>query len=747
MNYKQLKLKKYLLLISMVFFISFWSHLVYMFYYHDSKKTPMKWWSISEWLIWDFPSLNPLKPLKWNNEYIVKLLYRSLLKYDYTKNKIVSDLADCKIDNLLEIECSIADNMYWSNGDKITINDILSTYNILQEYEINPVLYSLLNSSEIIKKENSIIFKNINKDINYLNIFFQPIISQKILDKIENENLNKSFSTSWQLYSWDFVLSKIENDRTINITNLYLNSNPFFINNTNIDTLILRLFPNTNSLLKNKQLVHIYSDENNLIWDSITRLENIKFKLPKFVWLFINKNKIRNKDLRNYILNKINRQNLINVLWSKQFKTIYNPFFNEIKIDNYVTEKNFGKMITELWYYKKDKIVEMLLPNNFNKYSNEVKIQQKTLTKEQIEKIVEKELETKTIELNDFQEKTNILIGPKYIEKYNFVTKWNILLTWKTSNNVENIYINDYKLSNYKKWDSKFYYRLKESYQNIQIWENNYKIFFEKEWKKELVDNIDLLYYNNQLLLDQEKTNFLENLYKINRIKELNKELEINNKIPINNAFLTKLNNLDEKLYYNIDLEELSLNLFFIEWQKELEQTAIFIKDSLYELSIKINLHPINSNQLSDIISNKNQYDLFLSWINLWVLNQNIFPYFHSSQSRNWPNFSNIKKTWLDIFLEEIKSSLQHNEFNIDRKNSILKILKEEQVVKTLFTPINNLLVSKNLINTNISSKIMNISDRKIIYNTIYTKEQQKINYNKKWFFDFINFLYKKLNV
>jgi hypothetical protein len=86
--------------------------------------------------------------------------------------------------------------MYWSNGDKITINDILSTYNILQEYEINPVLYSLLNSSEIIKKENSIIFKNINKDINYLNIFFQPIISQKILDKIENENLNKSFSTS-----------------------------------------------------------------------------------------------------------------------------------------------------------------------------------------------------------------------------------------------------------------------------------------------------------------------------------------------------------------------------------------------------------------------------------------------------------------------------------------------------------------------------------------------------------------------
>jgi hypothetical protein len=65
----------------------------------------------------------------------------------------------------------------------------------------------------------------------------------------------------------------------------------------------------------------------------------------------------------------------------------------------------------------------MLLPNNFNKYSNEVKIQQKTLTKEQIEKIVEKELETKTIELNDFQEKTNILIGPKYIEKYNFVTK------------------------------------------------------------------------------------------------------------------------------------------------------------------------------------------------------------------------------------------------------------------------------------------------------------------------------------
>ena len=122
------KLKKYLFLISIIFFIVSLSHLIYIYLHEDSRLIPVKWWTISEWLIWSFPSLNPLKKSSWNNKYIINLLYRTLLKYDLKEEKIVSDLANCDISNLLYVECYIKDNIKWSNGNNITREDIISTY-------------------------------------------------------------------------------------------------------------------------------------------------------------------------------------------------------------------------------------------------------------------------------------------------------------------------------------------------------------------------------------------------------------------------------------------------------------------------------------------------------------------------------------------------------------------------------------------------------------------------------------------
>jgi hypothetical protein len=44
------------------------------------------------------------------------------------------------------------------------------------------------------------------------------------------------------------------------------------------------------------------------------------------------------------------------------------------------------------------------------------------------------------------------------------------------------------------------------------------------------------------------------------------------------------LSNLDEKFYYNEKLEKYTINLYYISTEKELEQTAYFIKNSLLEI-------------------------------------------------------------------------------------------------------------------------------------------------------------------
>jgi len=50
-------------------------------------------------------------------------------------------------------------------------------------------LTSLLEETKIEYKENIIIFKNNKKDINFLNVFFQPILSKETINSLSKENI------------------------------------------------------------------------------------------------------------------------------------------------------------------------------------------------------------------------------------------------------------------------------------------------------------------------------------------------------------------------------------------------------------------------------------------------------------------------------------------------------------------------------------------------------------------------------
>ncbi len=758
---KILKLKKYLFLISILFLVVSLSHLVYLFLYSDSKVLPEKGGTVSEWLIWNFPSLNPLignsKDL--NNKYIVSLLYRSLLTYNSTSNKIESDIANCDISNLLNIECFINDNVYWSNWEEITIKDIVETYELLKNVEVNELSNSLLQNTEIISNNNSIIFKNENKDINFLNIFFQPILSSKTINSLSQENIYWNFPTHNWIYSWKYTIKNISSDKTIWVTSITLDKNQYN-KSWNIDKLILKIFPSVNNLLKNKELINIFNDNDNLIWDSIPRFNNHKYTLPQYVSLFINKDNIESLELRNYIFNKINRDNLLKILWTENFVKVLNPYLSDKSIKRELENKNFWELISWLWYSKKSKIIENYLPKKKEVYSKEVETKEldERKVEESLNDYLDKLKDTKDLKIDEFQEKSNHIVYPTFIDKYNFLTKDNLLLKWSAWENVEEVYINDYKLKNYNSWDQDFYYRLRESFWTITQWENTYKIYFVENWVKLLKEELIFLYYNNKDVLETEKRKFiiklltdkkkasLEEELKIEKENKIKEKKESEEKIEIDKELLKQLSNLNEKLYYNKDLEELSLDLYYTAWQKELETTANFIKDSLDEIWIKIELYPIPLTKLSTIVTNKESYDLLLTWINLWYFDYNIFPYFHSSQVKNWYNLANLKKTWLDILLEDTKSSLRSNKNLSTNKEKILEILKNQQVVKTLYSPKINLLIDKNIKNIKLSDKFTNKSDRKSIYNDIYIKEKRIINTENKWVMNFFSFLLEKLN-
>jgi len=120
-------------------------------------------------------------------------LYRSLLKYDYKQDKFISDLASCDIKNLTYIECYLNDNIKWSDGSPITINDIKTTYDIILSTDVNPIISSLLSETKIETKDNTIIFSNEKNDINFINVLLHPIVSEKVLNKVGKDQINSKF--------------------------------------------------------------------------------------------------------------------------------------------------------------------------------------------------------------------------------------------------------------------------------------------------------------------------------------------------------------------------------------------------------------------------------------------------------------------------------------------------------------------------------------------------------------------------
>lgn len=699
------KLKKYLFFISIVFLLLTSAHLIYSYIYFDSKEVPQKWGTISESFVWAFPNLNPLKYNIDYNAYVNHILFRSLLTYDSIENKIIWDLATCDISNLSKIECFLSDSIRWSDWENITVEDIASTYNILKETNINPTLKSALENIKITPKESSILFESATKDVNILNIFFQEILPKSIIEQIDIDKIDSSLSPENLKYSWKYKISKVDRDDTTWYTKIFLEKNNFYtLNSVYIENIILKFYNDIPTLLQQKDSINIFNDKKQLIWDSIPKLQNYKYILPQYISAFINKDRLKYPNLRNYILSNINSEWIVKALWDQNYKQIDSPFLNELKISTFSNNSTLDSMMKSLWYYKKQHYLDELS-------NNEYKVTENKTTSWAVEKNT-KVLIKNIITKENYNSKSKLIVSPDWVDKYNFITNSDILLEWKSNKNVTEVYINDYKLENYDINSEKFYYRLSLDIWNIKLWQNDYKIYFVENWKKIEKETISFIYDKNNDNHEKNETALIKKLNdkKIEAEKQKlaekkaeekkSEEKKINEETKQDKDEKEKkksedliqkqnlIKSLDDKFYYNKNYKAYILNLSYIEWSTQIDLAVEEVKKQLENSGIQIQ---INSVKLADIINqlkeNTEKYDILITWINLWYFDFNLSSYFYSGQISEWKNLSKLKNSELDNILEELKSSLPIKEKKIELEKNIIKILNSEAIFKPLYSP------------------------------------------------------------
>lgn len=217
------EIKKYLLFLVGFFCLVLVSHIVVLYFYSDAIEYPLPGGTVNIGIMGEKPTLNVLnfdtKIENDPNDTVLRFVYRGLLRFSPTDKKIVSDLANCDIENFPTVRCTLGQNAIWNDGTPITKNDVLKTYTTFKEAALNDYTKAQLSALDISENEESVVFRFKTRDITALQALFVPIIREKDFSEWWNGDINESLS-----FSGPYIFTSKENQKK----SIFLARNPYY---------------------------------------------------------------------------------------------------------------------------------------------------------------------------------------------------------------------------------------------------------------------------------------------------------------------------------------------------------------------------------------------------------------------------------------------------------------------------------------------------------------------------------------
>jgi ABC-type transport system substrate-binding protein len=383
-----------ILLITLGFIISTFLLSVFAVYSFEkiiSKENKIKNGGILiEGLYQEIETLNPFLVNNNAEKTIVNLIFDSLVRTDGNGNYEFELAKDIKeIYNGLKYEIELRDDIYWSNGSRITSEDVINTFEYLNKLS-NNYLQDYFSKIKIEKLDNKkILFTLPKKD----NLFIQKLSEIKIIPsevwskyKIEDfKNKNELIKISSGPY---FLSNEIIKD---NIVIYEFSKNKFYYPKPHLEKIYIYVFKDIKTAyyaLKTKKINSLGGLQPNYFEDNLSKEFKItSIVLPRVVAIFFNSKKIPS-NLNIEDLNKsLNKNELAKEVFSRYAEntdyffspSLQNLFVNfsnknenqNIELTKTTTTKDYEDLKNE----KKDikfENIELTVPDSFlfNKMAN-----------------------------------------------------------------------------------------------------------------------------------------------------------------------------------------------------------------------------------------------------------------------------------------------------------------------------------------------------------------------------------------
>lgn len=672
------------------------------FYFEHSDITPVEGGVYIEGAVGSADVINPLFIHQGTISHdITQLIFSGLTKYDPKTREIIGDIANFKASsNGKEYTFVIKENALWHDGEPITSDDVLFTYNDVIK---NPVFDgAILNYNDY---SGIAVTKIDERTVQFLleepDSFFLVKTTTGLLPKhiLENDSVEYMGSSPFNFMPvgsgrYKFIAQTNFGDHTEISLEAF---KEFYDQPPHIENILIKIFSNFDDLKKKLSDLDGVRNVPVEYTEKILSKSNMvleRYYLPQYVAVFMNNEspRLKNNRVRLALQLGTDKESLIQEI--DQTQAIDTPLLEidqESWIHQYSVNKANGALFDTEW-----KIPEKEEELECNEEDEECEITEEEEVEEEEEEVEEPTYINSPNEGKDFR-----------------TTDDKITITGTAPRDTKALIINDYELKKFTPGDSGWSYVASKEFENLVVGENVFEVYaIDYNENKELIDSITISYGTESTFFEEDK-------------KILAEENEIAIEIPVRE---------------NSKGEQMVLNLITSSRPDTYAKVAGIVKDQWKKIGVSVEVEVLDNGEFQQRMNNR-EYDLLIFGQNLGY-NLDAYPYWHSSQAKvGGLNLSQFKNFVADSLLEKARYETDE-EKRKSTLNNLQEIISQEVPAVFLYSPTYYFARSDKIQNAYFEN-LATISDRYACMETWYGKVNRTLKEGTN-VFTFVSWLIKQ---
>lgn len=273
---------------------------------------------------------------------LVQLIYGGLFKYDKDGN-VITDLAQQYTisENKMEYTVSLKKGLLWHDGSEISADDVLFTFNILQDpaYK-SPLRQSLQGVTVNLIDDHTVMFSLKNPFTGFLENLTVGLLPKHIWENIAPEKFALADNNLHPVGSGPYVFSNFQKDSGGNILTLQLSAfKNHYEGKPYISRIVFNFYPDDETLIaayNKKEIMGMGS----VPPENIKNIKNAKstniheLAIPRYFSVFFNQTKnvaLADDAVRASLEQSVNKQEIIDVILHGKGVTLASPIFMQMK--------------------------------------------------------------------------------------------------------------------------------------------------------------------------------------------------------------------------------------------------------------------------------------------------------------------------------------------------------------------------------------------------------------------------------